>query len=43
MYLPPLHIKVGLIKIFMKAVTKEDEGFKYLRQKFPRKIESKIK
>jgi len=43
MYLPPLHIKVGLIKISVKTVTKEDEGFNYLRQKFPRKIEAKIK
>lgn len=43
MYLPPLYIKVGLIKIFLKAVTKEDEVFNYLRQNFPRKIEAKIK
>jgi hypothetical protein len=33
-YLHPLHIKRGLIKIFVKTMTKEDEGFKYLRQIF---------
>ena len=30
-YLPPLHIKLGLMKIFVKAVDKESEGFVYSR------------
>jgi hypothetical protein len=38
-YLPPL----GLIKIFVKAINKEGEGFMYLRQKFPLISEAKIK
>jgi hypothetical protein len=43
MYLPPLHIKLGLIKIYVKTTTKEDDGFNCLRQKCPRKSEAKIK
>jgi len=30
-YLPPLHIKLGLITIFVKALDKESEGFVYSR------------
>ena len=41
--LPPLHIKLGLIKQFVKAMKKESEGFAYVRQKFPRISEAKIK
>jgi hypothetical protein len=42
-YLPQLHIKLGLIKIFVKATNKECEGFDHLKQKYPRIIEAKIK
>jgi len=31
-YLPPLHIKLSLIKMSVKAMDKESEGFVYLRQ-----------
>jgi hypothetical protein len=30
-YLPPLNIKLRLIKIFLKAMDKKSEGFAYLR------------
>jgi hypothetical protein len=40
--LPPLHIKFGLIKIFVKQMDKESEVFAYLRQKFPKISEAKI-
>jgi hypothetical protein len=43
MYSPPLHLKQGLIKMFVKLMNKEGKGFDYLRQKFPRKSEAKIK
>ena len=33
--LPPLHIKLGLIKQFVKALPKEGECFKYLCDQFP--------
>jgi len=33
-YLLPFHIKIGLIKICMKEMNKENEGFAYLRQNF---------
>jgi hypothetical protein len=42
-YLPPLHNKLALIKIFVKAMDKESEGFAYLRQKFPKISEAKMK
>lgn len=41
--LPPLHIKLGLIKNFVKAMDKEGDGFLYLKQKFPKLSEAKIK
>jgi hypothetical protein len=34
-YVPPLHIKLGLIKMSVKAMNKQGEGFDCLRQKFP--------
>lgn len=40
---PPLHIKLGLMKSFVKSMDPEGEGFRYLREKFPRISESKIK
>jgi hypothetical protein len=42
-FLPPLHIKLGLTKNFVKAMDKEGEGFAYLRQKFPPVSDAKIK
>jgi len=42
-YLPPLHIKHGLIKVFVKAVNKESESFGYLRREFPTIREAKMK
>ena len=41
--LPPLHIKLGLMKNFVKAMDREGEGFKYLTEHFPRLSEAKIK
>ena len=41
--LPPLHIKLGLMKNFVKALDKTKVGFKYLYEKFPRLSEAKIK
>jgi len=31
----PLHIKLGLMKNFVKAMNKHGKGFEYLREKFP--------
>jgi len=42
-YLPPLHIKLGLMKNFVKALKKESQGFQYLAQKFPKLSDAKIK
>jgi len=42
-YLPPMHIKLGLIKISVKAVDKVGQGFGYLRQKFPNVCDAKLK
>jgi hypothetical protein len=39
----PLHNTVGLIKIFVKAMDGDSEGFAYLRQKFPKVCEAKMK
>lgn len=41
--LPPLHIKLGVMKQFVKALSKEGDCFKYLRDKFPALSEAKIK
>ena len=41
--LPPLHIKLGLMKNFVKAMNKTDEAFKYLTRKCPRVSEAKIR
>lgn len=35
-YFPPLHIKLVLIKNFVKAMNKEGKAFHHLRQLFPR-------
>lgn len=42
-YLPPLHIKLGLMKNFVKAMNKEGSAFQYLKTKFPRLSDAKIK
>lgn len=41
--LPPLHIKLGLIKQFVKALDKDGECFKYLKNKFPKLSDAKIR
>jgi hypothetical protein len=41
--LPPLHIKLGLMKNFTKALNKEGEAFKYLQTKFPGISDAKLK
>ncbi|GBN05626.1 hypothetical protein AVEN_86031-1 [Araneus ventricosus] len=41
--LPPLHIKLGLMKNFVKAMDCGGSGFQYLRLKFPKVSEAKIK
>jgi len=41
--LPPLHIKLGFLKISVKAMDKESEGFGYLRHKFSKISEAKWK
>jgi len=35
MFLPSLHIKLGLMKNFVKGMDKTGRGFEYLRNKFP--------
>jgi hypothetical protein len=40
--LPPLHVKLGLMKNFVKAMNKDSNGFKFLKEKFPRISEAKI-
>ncbi|GBM86134.1 hypothetical protein AVEN_75408-1 [Araneus ventricosus] len=42
-YLPPFHIKLGLMKQFVKAMDKTGDGFNFLKTKFPRLSEAKIK
>ena len=41
--LPPLHIKLGLMKQFVKALNKEGDCFKYICEKFPIVSEAKLK
>jgi len=42
-FLPPLHIKLGLMKNFMKGMDKTGHGVEYLRNKFPNVSDAKIK
>jgi len=42
-YLPPLHIKLGLMKNFVKDMDKTSHGFQYVRNKFPNVNDAKIK
>jgi hypothetical protein len=41
--MPPLHIKLGMVKQFVKALPKTGNCFKYLRKKFPHLSEAKPK
>ena len=41
--LPPLHIKLSLIKNFLKAMDQTGSAFKYLAEKLPQLSEAKIK
>jgi len=42
-FLPHLHIKLGLMKNFVKNMAESGRGFEYLVNKFPNVSESKIK
>ena len=42
-YLPPLHIKLGLVKNFVKGMDKTCCGFEYVWNKFPNVSDAKIK
>jgi hypothetical protein len=41
--LPPLHIKMGLMKQFVKGIQRDGNCFKYLCSKFPGLSEAKLK
>ena len=41
--LPPLHMKLGLIKQFVKALDKDGAAFKYLQNLFPKLSDAKVK
>jgi len=41
--LPSLHIKLGLFENFSKALDQNFSGFHYLKEKFPRVSDSKVK
>ena len=41
--MPPLHIKLGLIIQFVKALDKDGAAFKYLQNLFPKLSEAKVK
>lgn len=43
MYLPSLHITVGFMKIFVKALDREEQAFAYLRNTFPKLSDIKVK
>ena len=40
--LPPLHIKLGLMKNFVKAMNKDEPGFQYLQHKFSSISDAKL-
>jgi len=42
-YLLPLHIKLGLMKNFVKSMDKTGRGFKYVRNKFPNVSDAKTR
>ena len=41
--MPPLHIKLGLMKQFVKALNQDSSAFTYLLESFPKLSEAKIK
>ena len=41
--LPPLHLKLGLMKQFVTALNTEGDCFKYIQRKFHKKSEAKVK
>ena len=41
--MPPLHIKLGLMKLFVKALDQNSEAFEYLKGFFTKLSEAKIK
>ena len=41
--MPPLHIKLGLMKQFVTALDKESAAVKYLEEFFPKLSEAKVK
>ena len=41
--LPPLHIKLGLMKNYVKAMDRRGKGFTFLQQKFPQVNLEKLK
>lgn len=41
--LPPMHIKLGLMKNFVKSLDKEGHGFSYLRKIFSKMSDAKLK
>ena len=41
--LPPLHIKLGIVMSFAKAIVRNANGFGYLKSKFSKHSEAKIK
>jgi len=41
--LPSMNLKLGLTKTFVKVVNQEEAAFTYLREKFPRLSEAKLK
>jgi hypothetical protein len=42
-YLPPLHIKLGLAKNFIKKLDHDSKGFAFLRKKFKKLSEDKLR
>ncbi|XP_025073388.1 LOW QUALITY PROTEIN: uncharacterized protein LOC112552414, partial [Pogonomyrmex barbatus] len=42
-FLPPLHIKLGLMKQFVKALNKDGSYYAYLAKKFPAITDAKLK
>ena len=41
--MPPLHIKLGLMKQFVKKLDEKSEAFKHLKKFFPKLSEAKVK
>ena len=42
-FLPSMHLKLGLMKNSVKAMNQEEAAFTYLREKFPRLSAAKLK